>query len=143
MTLWENLWRDDFAERHRAMSHWVWDLVPMAGPAFVQYCTEHVRDNGLMTGQLRVHGRPVDLERIRQPTLIVLAKRDDLVPPACSAPLADQLGSEEVEIVEVPAGHTGALMGRSSKTVTVPAVLDWLGRHSTVRSASANRQRQT
>jgi polyhydroxyalkanoate synthase len=141
VTLWENLWRDDFTERHRAMSHWVWDLVPMAGPAFIQYCREHVCENGMMNGGLRVRGRPVDLDRIRQPTLIIRAERDDLVPPACSAPLAGQLGSDEVEIVDVPAGHAGAFMGRSSKTVTVPALLDWLKRHSTVQPASPNLQR--
>jgi polyhydroxyalkanoate synthase subunit PhaC len=143
VTLWENLWRDDFAEKHRAMSHWVWDLVPMAGPAFVQYCKEHIRDDGMMTGQLRVNGRPVNLKRITQPTLIVLAERDDIVPPACSAPLAGELGSEDVEVVVVPAGHTGAFMGRSSKTVTVPALVDWLKRHSTTQPASANGERQT
>jgi polyhydroxyalkanoate synthase subunit PhaC len=142
VTLWENLWRDDFAERHRAMSQWVWDLVPMAGPAFIQYCQEHVRDNGMMTGQLRVRGRPVSLKKISQPTLIILADRDDLVPPACSAPLAGRLGTEDVEIVGVPAGHTGAFMGRSSKTVTVPALVGWLMRHSTAASPSVSEQRQ-
>lgn len=131
VTLWENLWRDDYVEGHRAMAHWVWDLVPMAGPAFIQYCNEHVRGNGMMTGELRVNGRPVDLRTVTQPILIIRADRDDLVPPACSAPLADLLGSDDVESVEVPGGHMGAFVGRASKKVTRPGLIDWLRRHST------------
>ncbi len=140
VTLWENLWREDYVEGHRAMAQWVWDLVPMAGPAFIQYCHEHVIRNGMMTGELRVNGRPVDLKKITRPVLIIRADRDDLVPPACSAPLAHQLGSKDVESVEVPGGHMGAFVGRASEKVTRPALLDWLKRHSTVSTATTTEQ---
>jgi polyhydroxyalkanoate synthase len=139
VTLWENLWRDDYVEGHRAMAQWVWDLVPMAGPAFIQYAREHVIGNGMMTGELRVNGRTVDLKTITQPALILRAERDDLVPPACSAPLAGLLGSEDLETVEVPGGHMGAFVGRASVQVTRPAMIDWLKRHATERQSTEAR----
>ncbi len=130
VTLWENLWRDEYIEGHRATSRWVWDLVPIAGPAFRQFSDEYVRGNGLMEGTARISGRPVRPERVAVPTLIVRADRDDLVPPACSAPAAGLLGSDDVQEVNVAAGHAGAFMGRAAMKVTVPAILDWLRRHS-------------
>jgi polyhydroxyalkanoate synthase len=130
VTLWENLWRDEYIEGHRATAQWVWDLVPIAGPAFCQFSDDYVRDNALMKGTARISARPVRLENVTQPTLIIRADRDDIVPPACSAPLPGMLGSKDVEVVNVAAGHAGAFMGRASMKVTVPAMLDWLERHS-------------
>jgi polyhydroxyalkanoate synthase len=130
VTLWENLWRDEYIEGHRAASQWVWDLVPIAGPAFCQFSNDYVRENALMKGTATISGRPVRLDRVTQPTLIIRADRDDIVPPACSAPLVGILGSDDVEEVNVAAGHAGAFMGRSAMKVTVPAMIDWLERHS-------------
>lgn len=91
--LWENLWRQGYAEGHQAMAQWVWDHVPLPGPAFLQLTREYVRDNALMTNQARIGGRRVRLDAITAPTLIVTAERDELVPPharlrspACSDP---------------------------------------------------------
>ena len=39
VTLWENLWRDDYVESHRAVNHWAWNHRAMAGPAFLQLIT--------------------------------------------------------------------------------------------------------
>jgi hypothetical protein len=44
------------------------------------------------------------------------------------------LGSEDVEEVNVAAGHAGAFMGGAAMKVTVPAILDWLERHSTAEA---------
>jgi polyhydroxyalkanoate synthase len=130
VTLWENLWRDEYIEGHRATAQWVWDLVPIAGPAFRQLSDDYIRANSLMKGTARISGREVRLDDVTQPALIIRADRDDIVPPACSAPLAGMLGSDDVEEVNVAAGHAGAFMGRAAMKVTVPAMLDWLGRHS-------------
>lgn len=128
--LWQNLWRDEYVRGHRAVMQWVWDIVPIAGPAFRQFCIDYVRDNALMTGHARLGGRPVRLEDIRMPTLLVLADHDDIVPSASSAPIPKLIGSHDVEVVSVPAGHAGAFMGSSAQKVSIPAMLDWLRRHS-------------
>jgi polyhydroxyalkanoate synthase len=131
VTLWENLWSDDFVEAHRAVNHWAWSHRPMAGPAFTELVTQYVRDNALMTGSGELGGRPVSLDRVTIPTLIVVAEKDEFVPPACSEPLPGLLGSDDVEVLRVPGGHAGALMGSASRKKTMPVVVDWLKGHST------------
>ena len=42
MTLWENLWRDEYVRAHRAVNHWAWNHRAMAGPAFTELITEYV-----------------------------------------------------------------------------------------------------
>jgi polyhydroxyalkanoate synthase len=131
VTLWENLLHDDRVEAHRAVNHWAWSHRAMAGPAFSQMISDYVLGNALMTESARLGGRPVRLEEVTLPTLIVIAERDELVPPASSEPLPAMLGSEDVEVLRVPAGHAGALMGSAARRVTMPGVADWLERHAT------------
>ena len=130
VTLWENLWRDDYVESHRAVNHWAWNHRAMAGPAFLQLIHDFVRGNALMKGTARLADRRVDLSTVTASTLIVAAERDEFIPPANSAPLADLLGSEDIETLRVPGGHAGALMGSVARRVTMPHVVDWLQRHS-------------
>ena len=82
VTLWEHLWRDEYVHAHRAVKHWAWNHRPMAGAAFTELITEYVRDNALMSGGARLGGRPVELKNVTMPTLIVVAERDEFVPPA-------------------------------------------------------------
>jgi polyhydroxyalkanoate synthase len=130
VTLWENLWRDGYVDTHRAVNHWAWDHRAMAGPAFQQMITDYVQDNALAKGTARLGGRLVILDRVSIPTLLVMAEGDEFVPPANSAPLADLLGGDDLEVVRVPSGHAGALMGSVARRVTMPKVVAWLTSHS-------------
>ncbi len=131
VTLWENLWRDEYVQAHRAANHWAWNHRAMAGAAFTEMITQYVRDNALMTGRARLGGRLVQLKNINTPALIVVAERDEFVPPASSEALPDLLGSDDIEVLRVPGGHAGALMGSAARRTTMPAVVEWLERHST------------
>ena len=139
VTLWENLWREDFVESHRAVNHWAWSHRPMAGPAFTEMINEYVRDNALVRGSAQLGGRPVDLKAIKIPVLIVIAERDEFVPPANSEPLADLLGSSDIQMLRVPGGHAGALMGSVARRVTVPGVLEWLTSHANPSSGDTRK----
>lgn len=130
VTLWEHMWRDDFVEAHRAVNHWAWNHRAMAGPAFTEMIKKFVQDNALMTGTAQVGRRKVLLNTVTAPTMIIIAERDEFVPPACSEPLVDLLGSEDIEILRVPGGHAGALMGSAARRLTMPGVVDWLTRHA-------------
>lgn len=130
VTLWENLWRDDYVEAHRAVNHWAWNHRAMAGPAFLQLVNDYVVENRLTKGSAQLADRPVDLEAIDVPVLIIIAERDEFVPPLNSEPLAALLGSLDIEVLRVPGGHAGALMGSAARKITMPGVTDWLLRHS-------------
>lgn len=130
VTLWENLWSDDHTEAHRAVNHWAWNHRPMAGPAFLQMVNDYVKENRLMAGTAELDGRPVRLDTITAPTLIIVAEKDEFVPPKNSEPLERLLGSDDIELLQIPGGHAGALMGSAARRITMPAVVDWLRRHS-------------
>ncbi|WP_270889618.1 hypothetical protein [Pedococcus sp. 5OH_020] len=130
VTLWEHLWRDDYMESHRAVNHWAWNHRAMAGPAFLQLTQDYVQANALVQGTARLAGKAVDLARITIPTLIVVAERDEFVPRGHSDPLEEKLGSKDLEVLRVPGGHAGALMGSVARRLTVPTVVDWLQRHA-------------
>lgn len=131
VTLWEHLWRNDYIQAHRAVNHWAWSHRAMAGAAFTELITQYVQDNALMTDSAQLGARPVRLRTITTPTLVIVAERDEFVPPASSEALAERLGGDDVEILRVPGGHAGALMGSVARKRTMPGVLAWLERHST------------
>ncbi len=135
VTLWEHLWRDDYVEAHRAVNHWAWNHRAMAGPAFLQMVTHYVQENRLVAGRAELGGRPVRPETVTAPALVVIAERDEFVPPANSEPLVDLLGSTDVEILRVPGGHAGALMASAARRITMPRVVDWLKQHATESAA--------
>ena len=134
VTLWENLWRDDYVEAHRAVNHWAWNHRAIAGPAFLQMVRDYVQENRFAAGTAELDGQPVRLQSIKTPALIVIAEKDEFVPPANSAPLEHLLGADDIEVLYIPGGHAGALMGSAARRVTMPAVVDWLRRHSTPHS---------
>jgi polyhydroxyalkanoate synthase len=68
----------------------------------------------------------VQLASIPCPVLSVIGERDNLVPPAATAPFAEALGREP-ETLRVPAGHAGLFVGRQAKKHGIPAILQWLG----------------
>ena len=131
VTLWENLWREGYVDTHRAVNHWAWDHRAMAGPAFRQMITDYIRNNALAEGTAQLGGRPVRLEQVIIPTLLVVADSDEFVPPENSGPLAELIGADDLEVLRVPGGHAGALMGSVARRTTMPKVVDWLARHST------------
>ncbi|BDH56536.1 alpha/beta fold hydrolase [Tsukamurella sp. PLM1] len=130
VTLWENLWKDGYADAHRAINHWAWDHRAMAAPSFTEMVENYVKANKLVKGGATLAGRPVDLESITAPLLFVIAEKDEFVPPENSAPLAEMVGSEDVEVLRIPGGHAGSMMGSAARRKTMPGVVDWLERHS-------------
>jgi polyhydroxyalkanoate synthase len=129
-SLWENLWNDEYVSTHQAMARWASTHVPIPGGVYRQLQRAWLQDNAFMNGTLRLAGRRVDLGHVRQPMLNVLALRDDLVPPEAVLPIASLVGSEDFELMEVPAGHAGLSGSRKAATVTIPGLVDWLARHS-------------
>jgi poly[(R)-3-hydroxyalkanoate] polymerase subunit PhaC len=128
--LWENLWNDDYVESHQAMARWASEHVAFPGAAFRQVASQWLRDNAFKERRLRVAGRSVDLGEMRCPTLAILALGDDLVPPAAAQPITEVVGADELELLELEGGHAGLSAGRKAATTTVPALIDWLRRHS-------------
>ena len=130
LKLWDNLDNTTYVRGHQAISRWVSDHVPMPLPVAEDAVRSWLRDNAFMTGRLTLEGRPVDLRAITCPLLAVLTKADEVVPPDAARPITTLVGSKDVELLELEAGHIGLAVGRSAHKVLYPRLVDWLAAHS-------------
>jgi len=128
--LWENLWNDQFFEAYQAVDGWARDQIPFPGACFAQTTRILARENRLAEGTMRLGSRPISLRKITCPFLNVIAEKDHLAPIEAAAPLTSAVGSKDAEELRIDAGHVGLFIGRSSRKVTMPKVIDWMRRHS-------------
>ena len=128
--LWQNLWRDEFVEGYQAMTQWTADHIPFPGACFRQTVDLFNRQNLLATGEVPLGGRTVRLKDIRVPFLNVVAEKDHIVPSEAIGKLSEMVGSDDAEDLRLDAGHVGLVVGRSAHKQTLPALADWLRRHS-------------
>jgi polyhydroxyalkanoate synthase len=114
-------------ESFDALETWAGDNIPFPGSAYGTYIEELYQKNALVRGEHRVSGRRVDLAAIRCPVLTVAAERDTICPVAAARALNDACGSADKQLLVVPGGHVGAVVGSRAPKVLYPAMRDWLG----------------
>lgn len=128
--LWDQLADDASVRAFSAMNGWVKDHVPFPGAAFTQIAEQLFRDNGLMTGSVRLDGQPVRLADIGCPVLNVFAERDHVVEPAAAEPLLSLVSSPDRTELRIRGGHAALVTGRQAARVTLPGIVDWLDQRS-------------
>ena len=112
------------------MEHWIFDSPALAAKACGEFARDFYQGNKLLTGELRVGGRQVDLRAVTMPVLNIYARDDHLVPPAASRALRDLIGSSDYTEVELPGGHIGIYVGLKSPLSVPAAVAEWMARAS-------------
>ena len=113
-------------EAFDALEQWAGENIPFPAAAYATYIEELYQKNLLVQGKHHVGGRRVDLASIRCPVLTIAAERDTICPLAAARALNDVCGSADKELVVVPGGHVGAVVGSKAPTVLYPAMREWL-----------------
>jgi len=113
-------------EAFDALEEWAGDNIPFPGAAYATYIEELYQKNALVRGEHHVAGRRVDLARIQCPVLTVAAERDTICPLPAARALNEACGSADKELMVVPGGHVGAVVGSRAPQVLYPAMRDWL-----------------
>ncbi len=130
---WVNLagkvWDPKAREAFAALETWANDNVPFPGGAYVTYIKELYQENRLIHGDHWARGRRVDLSRITCPLLTVVAQRDQICPPRSALALHDVARSSVKDVISVPGGHVGAMVGSRAAKELYPKVVDWLYRY--------------
>lgn len=109
-----------------ALETWAGDNIPFPGSAYATYIEDLYQKNALIRGEHHVRGRRVDLARIVCPALTVAADRDTICPLPAARAFNDACGSADKELIIVPGGHVGAVVGSRAPKVLYPAMRDWL-----------------
>ncbi len=128
--LWINMWNDDYVKSYRMFDRWAAETLPLAGEYFRQSTKEFLWRNSIMTGELEVGGRRIDLRAITAPMLSVVAQHDHVVPLQAAHPLMDLVGSPEREELVVKGGHVSVVAGPSAVTRLWPTLDKWLAKRS-------------
>lgn len=113
-------------DAYLAIDAWASDNIPFPAEAYRRYIGEMYQANQLVEGGHRVAGRDVHLRDIKCPTLVITASRDKICPPQAATALLDHIGSTDKDVLEVPGGHVGAIVGGRAATEMYPALIRWL-----------------
>jgi polyhydroxyalkanoate synthase len=117
-------------EAFGALEAWASDNIPFPAAAYVTYIKELYQENRLLRGEHWVRGERVDLENIRCPLLTIVAQRDAICPPKAATGLAERVGSTVKDLLSVPGGHVGAVVGSRAARELYPQMRAWLARHA-------------
>jgi polyhydroxyalkanoate synthase len=122
---------DKFVRNFFAMERWTNDNIPVAGETFREFVKKLYQRNELVRGEFKLGDTPVDLKRITCPVQLLVASGDHLVPPSQSTGLAPCIGSTDVEIRELEAGHVGLAVSTKAHKQYWPAATQWMADRST------------
>ena len=109
-----------------AMEKWLADRPDLPGELARTWLVDLYRHNRLVTGEVRLQGRPVELPAIRAPVLNVYAASDHITPPPCTRALCRFIAPARYRELSLPAGHIGAFVGSASQPLLAPGILRWL-----------------
>jgi polyhydroxyalkanoate synthase len=124
--LWDNLWDPEYVRDWRVRYGWVMDQIPFPGECYRQMIKELMWGNKLMSGELTLGGRRVDLQRITCSVLNAVAEYDHIAPYEATRALTSLVGSEDKQELSVKGGHVSLIAGSSSKLRLWPTLNQWL-----------------
>jgi polyhydroxyalkanoate synthase len=107
-----------------ALEDWINDGVPLARNVAVECLQSWYGGNAPACGEWLVAGQPVLPENLRAPALIVLPRRDRIVPPLSAEPLSAAI--PDAEILRPPFGHIGMMASAAAPASVWQPIAHWL-----------------
>ncbi len=130
LNFFENLDNDQFVEDFLTMETWLSDNIPVPGEIFRDFVKYLYQQNLLVKGQMPVGAKTVNLRDITCPVMNIMARNDDLVPCAQSAPFNDLVDSADRSSITLQAGHIGLAIGSKAQHEVWPQTVKWLDARS-------------
>ena len=130
VTLWDNIWNDEYVHTLRLYDRWASDTLPLAGEYFRQTTKELMWGNSLYTEELEIGGRRIDLSKIKAPVFHALAEHDHIVPYDAAKPLIERVGSTDKTELVLKGGHVSLVAGVNASKRLWPKLDEWLGERS-------------
>ncbi len=115
----------EFVENFLRMERWTSDGIPMAGPTYAEFVTNLYQRNLLAKGGWKLGGKELRLSAITMPVATIVGLKDNLVPPEMTSRVLEYIGSKDRSHFELPTGHIGLSVSRSSQEHLWPRVADW------------------
>jgi poly(3-hydroxyalkanoate) synthetase len=126
LQLLENIDDAGHVERYRVFEDWFKHTQDLPG-AFYLWLVEHLfHRNELISGDLVIDGRRVDLGAITCPLFLLAGSTDHITPPPQLFAAADAVGTpaEQITMRTATGGHLGLFMGRDALREDWPPLLE-------------------
>jgi polyhydroxyalkanoate synthase len=107
-----------------ALEDWINDGVPLARQVAVECARSWYRDNAPARGLWEVDGRLVRVSELGVPALVVLPRRDRIVPPRSAEPLGAAIPG--AEMLRLPFGHIGMMTSNGAPETVWRPIVQWL-----------------
>ena len=130
-TFFDKMDDERFVENYFAMERWVNDNIPVAGETFREFVKKLYQRNELVRGELKLGDVPVRLDRINCPVQLLTATADHLVPPSQTEGIIEHLGTKDVSVKPLDAGHVGLAVSSKAHKKYWPEATKWLADRST------------
>jgi polyhydroxyalkanoate synthase len=108
-----------------ALEDWLNDGVPLAAGVARDSAGAWYRDNAPAQGRWRVAGSAIDPRRFTKPALVVVPRRDRIVPPRSAEALGAAL--PHATLMRPPLGHIGMMAAAAAPELVWQPIADWLG----------------
>jgi polyhydroxyalkanoate synthase len=115
-----------------ALEDWLNDGVPLASGVARDCALSWYRDNAPGRGTWEVAGQPIVPQRFDRPALVVVPRRDRIVPPRSAEALGEAL--PRATLLRPPLGHIGMMSGAAAPELVWRQIAEWL--HQTSANAS-------
>jgi poly(3-hydroxyalkanoate) synthetase len=111
-----NIHDPEHVRRYQEFEDWFKYTQDIPGPFYLWIVERLFRDNGLISGDLRVRGERVDLGRISSPLFLLAGAKDHITPPPQVFALADHASTDPSQVARRTStgGHLGLFMGREA-----------------------------
>ena len=110
-----------------ALEDWINDGVPLAWNVALECARGWYGDNDPPAGRWRIGGHAVKLEDLKSPVLLVLPRRDRIVPPRSAEALAHAL--PDPTVLRPAFGHIGMMAAIDAPEMVWRPIADWLQAH--------------
>lgn len=120
-------------ERYLRFEDWFKYTQDVPGTSYLWLVENLFWKNRLISGELTVGGRPVDLRAVTCPVFLLAGSTDHITPPSQLFAIADAVGTPPEQVVTrlADSGHLGLFMGRQALredwSVLLGAVADLSG----------------
>jgi polyhydroxyalkanoate synthase len=128
--LWDNLWDPEYVRNWRVRYKWVNDQIPFPGECYRQVTKELLWANKLVTGDLTLGSKRVDLKNITASVLNAMAEHDHIAPYDSTKSLLSLVGTCDKQEMHVKGGHVSLISGKSAILRLWPTVNQWLAPRS-------------
>jgi polyhydroxyalkanoate synthase subunit PhaC len=115
-----------FQASYQALEAWAGDNVAFPAAAYTTYIHDLYQQNWLIQGKHQALGQRVDLKAITCPLLTVAADKDTICPPKAAVALNAAVGSSQTQVLPVPGGHVGAVVGSKAADKLYPALVTFM-----------------